>query len=124
MHQKSPYQDLEERAFLFAQKTRTFLKLIPKTVITVEDMKQLLRSSGSIGANYIEANESLGEKDFLMKIRTARREAKETRYWLRLLDVSEEKLEKMRGELIREAHEFLLIFSAIIQNKTSKKSAI
>ncbi len=121
---KSPYQDLEERAFQFARETRSFLKSIPKTIINIDDIKQLLRSSGSIGANYIEANESLGEKDFLMKIRTARREAKESSYWLRLIETSDTQLEERRRELIREAHEFLLILSTIIKNRESNASGI
>ena len=65
-----------------------------------------MRSGGSIGANYIEANESLGKKDFLMKIRICRKEAKETRYWLKLLD------EKILSE---EAMEYMRIFGSILE---------
>ena len=114
----SSSQELEERTFRFASKTRLFLKTIPKTLIVLEDMKQLLRSSGSIGANYIEANENLGEKDFMMKLKTARREAKESRYWLRLIEVSGDDLMRTRNELIQESHELLLILSSIIQKKS------
>ena len=114
----SSSQELEERTFRFALKTRSFLKAIPKTLIALEDMKQLLRSSGSIGANYIEANENLGEKDFMMKLKTARREAKESRYWLRLIEVSGDDLIRTRNELIQEAHELLLILSSIIQKRS------
>src|SRR5436305_10686674 len=83
-----PY-DLEERAFLFAQEIRLFIKQLSRTVGNLEDVKQVIRSSGSVGANYIEANESLGRKDFLMKIRTWRKESKESAYWLRLLNCSD-----------------------------------
>ncbi len=81
-----PY-DLEERTALFAEESRAFVKRLPRTIGNVEDAKQFIRASGSIGANYIEANEALGKKDFVMKIKICRREAKETCYWLRLLDV-------------------------------------
>jgi four helix bundle protein len=74
--------DLEERTFEFAKKVRVFVSILQRTISNIEDGKQLIRSSGSIGANYIEANESLGKKDFLMKIKTCKKEAKESRYWL------------------------------------------
>src|SRR5206468_8733628 len=78
-----PY-DLEERTFQFAKVSRAFVKQLPRTVSNVEDAKQFIRAAGSIGANYIEANEAIGKKDFVMKIKICRREAKESRYWLRL----------------------------------------
>ena len=81
-----PY-DLEERTFQFARASRAFVKQLPRTVSNVEDAKQFIRASGSIGANYIEANESIGKKDFVTKAKICRREAKESRYWLRLIDV-------------------------------------
>ena len=79
-----PY-NLEQRTFQFAKESRTFVKRLPRTITNFEDVKQLVRASGSIGANYIEANECIGKKDFVMKIKTCRREAKESAYWLRLL---------------------------------------
>jgi four helix bundle protein len=84
--------DLEERTFQFARRVRAFVKRLPRTVCNVEDVKQVVRSSGSVGANYIEANESLSKKDFLHRIRISRKESKETRYWLRLLDTHENRL--------------------------------
>ena len=81
-----PY-DLEERTAVFAEQSRAFVKTLPRTIGNIEDAKQFIRASGSIGANYIEANEAIGKKDFVMKIKICRREAKETCYWLRLLDV-------------------------------------
>jgi len=77
--------DLEERTFQFAKDVRLFLKKLPSTLNNLEDGKQLIRSSGSIGANYIEANEYLSKKDFLMRLKISRKEAKESIYWLRLL---------------------------------------
>jgi four helix bundle protein len=111
--------DLEERTYEFARDVRAFVKRLPRTMANVEDVRQLICCSGSVGANYIEANESLGKKDFLMRLRIARKESKESRFWLRLLDTGDEALvEKTRADLIREATELLKILSAII-NKSS-----
>lgn len=83
-----------------------------------EYIPQLLRAGSSPGANYIEANESIGDKDFNMKIKTCRREAKESAYWLRLVitDGSSE-MELDRAALRQEAKEFILIFSAILKKR-------
>ena len=87
-----------------------------KIIGNIEDGKQLIRASGSIGANYIEANESLGKKDFLLRIKTSRKEAKESRYWLRLVYVANSmNMDKIRLELIQEATELMNIFGAIIR---------
>lgn len=108
--------DLEERTFLFAKRTRQFVKKLPKTIGNIEDGKQLVRSSGSAGANYIEANESLSKKDFVMRSKICRKEAKESRYWLRLVDTTNDSmLEKERLELIQEATELMNIFGSIIR---------
>jgi len=107
--------DLEERTYEFARDVRAFVKRLPRTICNIEDVKQVVRSSGSIGANYIEANEALGKKDFKMRLRISRKEAKETRYWLRLLDVGTElDLSTDRDKLIQESNELLKILSAII----------
>ena len=76
-----------------------------------------------MGANYIEGNDALGERDFLVKIKTSRREAKETSYWLRLLTIPDNKeLESERQNLVQEATEFVRIFSAMIRNfKTNQE---
>jgi four helix bundle protein len=79
--------DLEERTFQFAKTGRVFVKQLPRTISNIEDVKQFIRASGSIGANYIEANEAIGKRDFVMKIKICRREAKESCYWLRLIDI-------------------------------------
>ena len=83
---KKPVYDLEEWTFQFAKAVRLFVKALPKTIANIEDGKQLVRAAGSVGANYIEANESLGKKDFLMRIKISRKEAKESAYWLRLIN--------------------------------------
>jgi four helix bundle protein len=69
--------DLEKRTFEFAKKVRLFVKSLTKSVANMEDGKQLIRSSGSVGANYIEANESFSKKDFFLRIKICRKEAKE-----------------------------------------------
>jgi four helix bundle protein len=77
--------DLEERTFEFSKAVRLFTGTLPKTVANVEDVKQLVRASGSVGANYREANQALGKRDFLFKVRISRKEAKECVYWLRII---------------------------------------
>lgn len=103
-----PY-DREERTAVFAERSRAFVKRLPRTTGNIEDAKQFIRASGSIGANYIDANEVIGKKDFVMKIKICRREAKETCYWLRLLD-DHGKLEDERQRLSSEARELMNIF--------------
>ena len=78
--------DLEDRTLTFAKKVRAFIRKLSKTIANIEDGKQLIKASGSIGSNYIEANEALSKKDFVMRIKIGRKEAKESRYWLRLID--------------------------------------
>lgn len=112
--------DLEERTFVFAKDMRLFVKQVPRTTSNFEDVKQLVRSSGSVGANYLEANESLGDKDLLMRFKISRKEAKESRYWLRLLDLdASPSLEPQRASLISEAEELVRIFSAIVRNRSN-----
>jgi four helix bundle protein len=114
--QGSKRYDLEERTLEFAKAVRTFVKGLPRSITNQEDVRQLVRSSGSVGANYIEANDSLSKRDFLMRIKISRKEAKESRYWLRLLDtVEDESLERTRGSLIQEATELMNIFGAIVR---------
>ena len=108
-----PY-DLEERTFEFAKASRASVKRLPRTIANIEDAKQFIRASGSIGANYIEANESIGKRDFVMKIKTCRREAKESGYWLRLVDCDGE-LDSARAKLVSEATELMKIFGAIVR---------
>lgn len=105
--------DLEDRSFEFAKRVRAFVKNLPRGIANAEDTKQVIRSSGSIGANYIEANEALSKKDFLMRIKICRKEAKETRFWLLLLDV-DDRMVKERDELIQEATEFTKIFGSMV----------
>lgn len=114
--------DLEERTYQFARKSRDFVKKLPKTITNLEYGKQLIRSSGSQAANYIEANEALSKKDFVHRMRISRKEAKESCLWLRLCDVSGSlELKKEQKELIQETTELRKIFTSII-NKSNKVS--
>ncbi len=109
--------DLEERTESFALSVRAFLRKVPLTLANAEDMKQLLRSSGSVAANYIEANDSLGTKDFMMHVKICRKEAKESALWLRLIDTGgNPMLEKERNILVQEAKELMLISASIFRN--------
>lgn len=110
------HYDLEDRTLQFAKRVRVLIKKLPRTISNLEDGKQLVRSSGSVGANSIEANEALGQKDFLLRIKISRKEAKESRYWLRLLDLeTRPELENERGALLQEAEELTRILSAIFR---------
>ena len=84
-----PQYDLEERTYLFAKRCRDYVKNLPKTISNIEYSKQLTRSSGSVASNYIEANESLSKKDFIMRVKICRKEVKESRLWLRLTEPNE-----------------------------------
>lgn len=112
--------DLEERTFTFAKNIRILAKTIHKSIANMEDCKQLVRSSGSVAANYIEANEALSKKDFLMRIKISRKEAKESRLWLKLLDIDNEGLDLERQQLLKEATELLMILSAIMHKSEAK----
>ena len=110
--------DLEERTEKLAIEVRNFIKILPKTISNVEDSKQLIRSSGSIGANYIEANESLSRKDFVMRIKISRKEAKESIYWLNIIQKSnnlDEQTNTKCESLIKESGEIRNILSAILK---------
>jgi four helix bundle protein len=108
--------DLEERTAVFAETTRAFVRNLPRTITNIEDVRQLVRASGSVAANCIEANESLGPKDKLFRFRLCRKEAKETALWLRLLHTNNDpQLDLRRKALQQESRELRLILSAIIR---------
>jgi four helix bundle protein len=107
-------RDLVERTFRFAKAVRSFVDELPKSIANYEDAKQVVRSSGSIAANYLEAQEGLSRKDFFYRIKICRKEARETGLWLRLLNCgANETLTKEREQLVKEAEELKLIFSSI-----------
>jgi four helix bundle protein len=106
-------RDLEDRTFLFAQFIRAFVKILPRTLGNTENVRQLVRASGSVAANWIEADEALSKKDFLMRVKICRKEAKESSLFLRLIEVGSATVDR-RDKLAAEARELTLIFSSII----------
>src|SRR5437763_8816437 len=112
-------RDLKDRTFRFAESVRSFVKQLPRTISNTEDVRQLVRASGSVAANWIEADEALSKKDFLMRVKICRKEAKESRLFLRLIDAGLTKeTVSSRESLAKEARELTLIFSAIISKST------
>ncbi|MDZ7847703.1 MAG: four helix bundle protein [Owenweeksia sp.] len=109
--------DLEDRTLAFARAVRSFVKQIKTSIVNDSDCRQLIKASGSVGANYIEANESFSKKDFIFRAKISRKEAKESRFWLSCLESNiQAELEKERSNLFNEATELMKIFGAIIRN--------
>jgi four helix bundle protein len=111
--QNSKQYDLEDRTLEFARRVVSFCKRLPKSAIDGEICKQLVRSATSVGANYIEANEALSKRDFSMRIKICRKEAKESGYWLRLIEVNISALKNEQEKLLQESMELTRIFGAI-----------
>ena len=106
--------DLEERTYVFAKSVIEYVRNLPRGIADSEIGKQLVRSAGSVGANYIEANESLSKKDFLMRIKISRKEAKESAYWLKLSSPAKP-YENTKKKLMCESEELMKIFSGIMR---------
>ena len=107
--------DLDDRTKQFAIDVRAFLRKIAKTRSNIEDGKQLIRSTGSVAANYIEASESLSKKDFYYRIKVCRKEAKESILFLHLLDTNQNhSWTEERQSLIQEGTELMKIFGSIV----------
>jgi len=108
--------DLEERTALFGEKVIGFAKLIPSGPVTLSLISQLVRAATSVGANYCEANDADSKRDFLFKIGLCKREAKESKHWLRMVVAAEPQLREAARLLWQEAKELNLIFAAIRRN--------
>jgi len=108
-----PY-DLGERTLGFARDVISLVNGLPKTMANVEVARQVIRSAGSVGANYIEANEAFGKKDFAFRFKICRKEAKETKFWLRLFEAKNKSVGAVES-LIGEAEELTKIFNAIAE---------
>ena len=107
-------RDLVERTYLFAKAVRGFVNRLPRSLSNYEDAKQVVRASGSVAANYLEAQEGVSRKDFFYRIKVCRKESRESGLWLRLVDVEgNAALAAERDRLVIEANELKLIFSAI-----------
>jgi four helix bundle protein len=106
--------DLVRRAFAFAQCVRHLVNQLPRTVANIEDAKQLVRASGSVAANYLEAQEGLSRKDFFYRIKVCRKESRESGLWLRLLELPKKpEVTELRDRLVGEAEELKRIFAKI-----------
>lgn len=113
--------DLEKRTTEFARRVVRLCRSLPKDSINNRLSGQVVGSAGSIGANYREANDALGKKDFILRLKISRKEAKETMHWLELVEEANPDLETKMEEIKQEATELKNILSAII-NKTIKKN--
>ena len=112
--------DLEGRCLEFARRINHYVLSLPKTIPHGENGKQLVRSGGSVGANYIEANESLSKKDFLMRVKISKKEAKESRFWLQLTEPTGEGSMSEKMALIQESTELMKIMGAILEKSKTK----
>ncbi|MFA6447122.1 MAG: four helix bundle protein [Patescibacteria group bacterium] len=114
--------DLEKRTTEFAKQIIILCGQLPRSPVILPIISQIVRSAGSIGANYREANDSLGKKDFIFRLRIVRKETKETLHWLYLLETAvPEKVKEIR-ELTDENIQLRNIFSAMINNAIKAKS--
>lgn len=123
MQNSNPKQsryDLKERTLKLTQRIIKYVKRLPKTITNIELAKQLIKAGGSVGANYIEANEALSKKDFLMRIKICKKESKETRYWLILSESSNKDKEGMQEKesLVKEVTELMKIFGSILEKSS------
>ncbi|MBI3616704.1 MAG: four helix bundle protein [Candidatus Omnitrophica bacterium] len=112
--QNKPY-DLEDRTLEFAQEVIRLCKKVPRDVISLRVIGQLVDSAGSVGANYREANEAVSKKDFVHRMKISRKECKESTYWLELLKEGNQSGLQEIGVLIKESQELRNIFTAIIE---------
>lgn len=108
------YRNLEERTTEFAKRIIHLCKALPNDRITNRLVDQIIRSAGSVGANYREANEALGKKDFVHRLRIARKEAKETDHWLELIQEANPSFKERVIALVKELREIRNILSSII----------
>jgi|SRR3989344_4663305 len=110
----SKQYDLEDRCLKFAERVNQYVRKLPRDIPNIENGRQLVRSAGSMGANYIEANESLSKKDFIVRVKISKKETKESRYWLSLTKPLPED-EEEKQLLIKEATELMKIFGSILE---------
>lgn len=116
--------DLEERLTRFGKKIVAFYKKVPRNTVTAPIIDQGVKSGTSPGANYIEANEAVSKRDFVNRLRIARKEAKEARYWL-VMTIEVWPEGKTEAEELRaEAKELVMIFSQMLKNVTGRSRAV
>jgi len=108
-----PAYDLEERTALFGEAIIAFAKRIPQNVVTLPLIRQLVRCGTSVGANYCEADDSVSKKEFRKNIGTCKKEARETKFQLRMIAAAEPSMKQSARPLWQEAKELHLIFAKI-----------
>jgi len=113
---KAPRFDLEDRTARFGEAVIAFAKTVPRNPVTLPLINQLVRAGTSVGANYCEADDAQSKKEFRYRIGTCRKEARETKHWIRMLVAAEKNLRDPAKPLWQEAKELNLIFSAIFRN--------
>ena len=121
LHEDAPRQaegrryDLAERTATFAENVVRFARTLPEDVVTRPLISQVVRSGGSVGANYCEADDAVSKKEFRLKIGTCLKVAKETKYWLRVIVAAVPGAREQARVLWQEAKELHLIFCAILR---------
>jgi len=113
--------DIHERIYKFVIRVIALVKVLPKTPENVILIKQVTRSSTSMGANDQEADGTDSKKDFIAKYAIVRKEGKETMYWLRLISDTNSHISPRMKDLQQEAKEIVKIVSAIIINTKKLK---
>ena len=106
-------RDLADRTFVFAKQVRRFVNRVPRSLANDEDVRQLIRSSGSVAGNYLEAQEGVSRKEFCYRIKVCRKEARESGLWLRLIEVPSTEVAVERDRLCLESNELTRIFASI-----------
>ncbi|MCI0418932.1 MAG: four helix bundle protein [Acidobacteria bacterium] len=109
--------DLEERTAHFGEAVIAFAKKIPRTSVTLPLIGQFVRAGTSVGSNYCEADDAVSKKEFRHKIGTCKKEARETKYWLRIIAAADPALKEEARTLWQEAKELHLIFAAILRQR-------
>jgi four helix bundle protein len=112
--------DLHERTACFGEKVIAFAKTLPADRVLAPLVPQLVRAATSVGANYCEADDAVSRKEFFHKIGTCKKEACETKHWLRMIVAADPGCRDRARELWQEARELHLIFAAIIRKKSSE----
>jgi four helix bundle protein len=115
-----PQYDLHERTACFGEEIISFAKSLPQDRVLAPLIPQLVRAGTSVGANYCEADDAVSKKEFFHKIGTCKKEARETKYWLRMIVAAEPACRDNARRLWQEARELHLIFAAIFRKKTSE----
>jgi four helix bundle protein len=110
-----PKYDLEERTACFGEAIIAFAKRLPAGDVTRPIISQIVRSGTSVGANYCEADDAVSKKEFRLKIATCKKEARETKHWLRMSVAAYPNTREEAKTLWHEAKELHLIFAAILR---------